>query len=222
MAQSSQEVRNLLNKFQMFSKFSGMCCFCYPSDKFMTSITGQFFAAFHSTSLVLMLIKTVQSLGSKLKRKASVVYLLGLTVIELKILLLLIAVIWINFLFRKKIFKALKMLEQFDEVNTHSSSFISFITTLHIPEQFSFKVAQVHKFMADSLLVLQSLLVPSVYLWWTYLEGSLFPIHHFFNYDCWDWSIHDTRVPFEAKNWLRTSKLEVGVTQTVNQIKFAN
>lgn len=84
MAQSSQNVRNIFKKFQRTSKFSGMCCFRYPSDKFKISISGLFFAAFYSISLVLMFIRSVQSLAAKLKRKASVVYLFGLTVIEIK------------------------------------------------------------------------------------------------------------------------------------------
>lgn len=128
MAQSSQDVKNIFKKFQTISKFSGMCCFCYPSDKLKTSITGLCFAAFYSISLVLMFIRSVQSLSAKLKRKASVVFLLGLTVIELKILLLLFAVIWINFFLRKNIFKALKMFEKFDEVDMNEE-FILYSTS---------------------------------------------------------------------------------------------
>lgn len=120
MAQPSQDVIKILKLFQIISKFSGMSTFCYPRKTFKFSFTGLCFAVFYSISCLLLLFRAVQALAVNLKRKASVVYLLVLAVIELNIFILMFTVIWINFFLRKRIFRALKMFERFDEVNIYT------------------------------------------------------------------------------------------------------
>lgn len=61
-------------------------------------------------------MSSMGSFQNNLNKKLSVVYLYGLTLIEVVMYSSMLVCIWINFFLRKRIFKTLKMFEKFDEV----------------------------------------------------------------------------------------------------------
>lgn len=116
MASHGQDVKNIFEVYQNFLKFCGMSCFCYPCESFKTSIIGLGSAVFYSAMCVLLFTSSLRSFADISKKNLSAVYLVGLTMIEVVVHSSMLVCIWMNVFLRKRIFRALKMFEKFDEV----------------------------------------------------------------------------------------------------------